>query len=195
MKTIKLYGILAKKFGKEFYLDVASPREAIRALSAQIKGFEQFMLTAHERGLTFAIFNDQHNINEQHIDICTQAKVIKIIPRVIGAGGKNGLFQTILGVVLIAAGVIVSGATFGAAAPVGTAMIGVGIGLMVGGITQMMMPKADASNQNEDGNRANKGFGGAVTTVAQGNPVPVLRGRYLVGGFIVNAGQYTEDVL
>lgn len=40
LKTIKLYGVLGQKFGHQFKLDVASPREAIRALSAQIDGFE-----------------------------------------------------------------------------------------------------------------------------------------------------------
>ena len=41
--------------------------------------------------------------------------------------------------------------------------------------------------------RANYGFGGAVTTVAQGNPVPLLYGERDVGGFICSAGIYTED--
>lgn len=47
MKTIKLYGVLAKKFGKEFRLSVESTREAMRALSVQVQGFEHFMLHAH----------------------------------------------------------------------------------------------------------------------------------------------------
>ncbi len=194
MKTIKLYGVLAKKFGKEFRFDVASPREAVRALSAQLQGFETFMLTAHEHGLTFAVFNDKHNIDETQIDMNTQADIIKIVPKVIGAGGK---VQTILGAVLVVVGAVVGVLTSwtGVGLAVGGALIGAGVGLMVGGIAQMMMPKTNAEDQNQDGNRANKGFGGAVTTVAQGNPVPVLRGRYIMGGFIVNAGQYAEDVL
>ena len=65
--------------------------------------------------------------------------------------------------------------------------------MMVGGIAQMMMPKMDEGDQNQDGNRANKGFGGAVTTIAQGNPVPILYGQREVGGFIVNAGQFAVD--
>lgn len=194
LKTIRLYGILAKKFGKEFHLAVASPREAVRALSAQLQGFEQFMLTAHEQGLTFAVFNDKENINETQLDMHTQADVIKIVPKVIGAGGA---VQTILGAVMIVVGAVVGVLTSwtGVGLAAGGALIGAGIGLMAGGIAQMMMPKANAEDQNQDGNRANKGFGGAVTTVAQGNPVPVLRGRYIMGGFIVNAGQYAEDVM
>ena len=72
-------------------------------------------------------------------------------------------------------------------------VIGAGIGLMIGGIAQMMMPKMDEGDQNQDGNRANKGFGGAVTTIAQGNPVPILYGQREVGGFIINAGQFAVD--
>ncbi|EOR08207.1 tail assembly protein [Acinetobacter tandoii] len=189
LKTIKLYGILGKKFGKQFKLDVANTREAMRALSAQVPGFEKFMLHAHEQGLTFAVYQDKHNISEQEIDMSTDATVIKIVPKVIGAGG-NGIVQTIIGAILIVAGAVAM--YFGQ--PWGANLIGAGIGMMIGGVAQMLMPKIDnTQDSNQDGNKANMGFGGAVTTVAQGNPVPVLRGRREVGGFIVSAGQYPED--
>ena len=189
LKTIKLYGILGKKFGKQFKLDVANTREAMRALSAQVPGFEKFMLHAHEHGLTFAVYQDKHNISEQEIDMSTDASVIKIVPKVIGAGG-NGVVQTIIGAILIVAGAVAM--YFGQ--PWGANLIGAGIGMMIGGVAQMLMPKIDnTQDSNQDGNKANMGFGGAVTTVAQGNPVPVLRGRREVGGFIVSAGQYPED--
>lgn len=190
LKTIKLYGILAKKFGKEFHLAVESTREAVKALSIQVPGFEQFMLTAHEQGLAFAVFQDDENISEDQIDFETGAKVIKIVPKVIGAGG-NGVLQTILGVVLIVVGVFYDWS--GTTSMYGAAMVGAGIGMVVGGVAQMLMPKADAQDQNQDGNRANKGFGGAATTIAQGNPIPILYGQREVGGFIVNAGQFAVD--
>lgn len=190
LKTIKLYGVLGKKFGKEFHLAVESTREAVKALSVQVPGFEQFMLTAHEQGLTFAVFQDDENISEDQIDFETGAKVIKIIPKVIGAGG-NGVLQTILGAVMVVVGVVMMYVPgLQAFAP---SVIGAGIGLMIGGIAQMMMPKMDEGDQNQDGNRANKGFGGAVTTIAQGNPVPILYGQREVGGFIINAGQFAVD--
>lgn len=190
LKTIKLYGVLGKKFGKEFHLAVESTREAVRALSVQVPGFEQFMLTAHEQGLTFAVFQDDENISEDQIDFETGAKVIKIVPKVIGAGG-NGVLQTILGAVMVVVGVVML--YIPGAQPFAASVIGAGIGMMIGGIAQMMMPKMDEGDQNQDGNRANKGFGGAVTTIAQGNPVPILYGQREVGGFIVNAGQFAVD--
>jgi predicted phage tail protein len=190
LKTIKLYGVLGKKFGKEFHLAVESTREAVKALSVQVPGFEQFMLTAHEQGLAFAVFQDDENISEDQIDFETGAKVIKIVPKVIGAGG-NGVLQTILGAVMVVVGVVML--YIPGAQPFAASVIGAGIGMMVGGIAQMMMPKMDEGDQNQDGNRANQGFGGAVTTIAQGNPVPILYGQREVGGFIVNAGQFAVD--
>ncbi|WP_151724951.1 tail assembly protein [Acinetobacter ursingii] len=214
LKTIKLYGVLGQKFGREFKLDVANTREAMRALSVQIAGFEHFMLHAHEQGLRFAVFlkskNSSNkrgkkrpaiydhetkrlitgdNIGEEQLDMNTEAEVIHIVPRVVGAGG-NGILQTILGAVMVVVGAVAM--AYGQAW--GANLVGAGIGMMVGGVAQMLMPKIDnTQDQNQDGNRANKGFGGAVTTVAQGNPVPILYGQREIGGFIISAGQYPED--
>ena len=190
LKTIKLYGVLAKKFGKQFKFDVANTREAMRALSTQVPGFEKFMLHAHEHGLTFAVWQDKDNIDAKQLDLNTKATVIKVVPKIIGAGGNSGLLSTILGAVLIVGGIF----TGGLSSALGVALIGAGVGMAIGGIAQMLMPKVDSTqNQNEDGNKANKGFGGAVTTIAQGNPVPILYGQREVGGFIASAGQYPED--
>lgn len=216
LKTIKLYGVLAEKFGHQFMLDVSSTREAVRALSVLLPGFEKFMLHAHERGLGFAIFLDEikghrtrgkkqpycydaasnrritgRNIGSNEVDMVTESSVIKIVPRVMGAGGSNGILQVVLGVVLIVAGFWTGGAT----SNLGVALIGAGAGMLVGGIAQMLMPSAETQDQNQDGNRANKGFGSAVTTIAQGNPVPILRGEREIGGFIASAGQFTEDLM
>lgn len=191
LKTIKLYGILAKRFGKEFRLDVENTREAMRALSVQVPGFEHFMLHAHEQGLEFAVFQDKQNISESEIDMSTNAKVIKVVPKVIGSGGA---VQAIIGAVLIVVGAVL--VFTGVGAPLGVALIGAGIGMLVGGIAMMLMPKTETTqDDNQDGNKANKGFGGAVTTVSQGNPVPVLYGQREVGGFIASAGQYPEDLM
>lgn len=193
LKTIKLYGILAKKFGKEFHLAVDNTREAMRALSVQVPGFEHFMLHAHEQGLEFAVFQDEQNISETELDMNTSAKVIKVVPKVKGAGGA---VQVILGAVMIAAAFVTGGTSLAAWGALQGALFGAGVGMMVGGVAQMLMPKVEAiQDQNQDGNKANKGFGGAVTTVAQGNPVPVLYGQREVGGFIASAGQYPEDLM
>lgn len=191
MKTIILHGILAKKFGKSFNLAVGSTKEAMRALCVQLAGFEAFMMNAHKQGLRFAVFHDKHNVGENELDMTHTAKIIRVVPVVEGSK-KEGVLETVIGAVLVVAGVVATGMGF---APAGAALIGAGVGLMVGGISQMLMPKVDAQDNNQDGNKANKGFGGAVTTIAQGNPVPILYGEREIGGFIMSASQLPEDML
>lgn len=56
MKTIELHGILAKKFGRYFTLDVQSAKEACHALACQIPDFRAFMQDSEKLGLRFAVF-------------------------------------------------------------------------------------------------------------------------------------------
>ncbi|UZA15573.1 tail assembly protein [Moraxella bovis] len=191
MKTIILHGILAKKFGESFNLAVSSTKEAMRALCVQLIGFEAFMMNAHRQGLRFAVFHDKQNVGESELEMTHAAKVIRVVPVVEGSK-KAGLLETVLGAVMVVAGIVATGMGF---APVGAALIGAGIGMMVGGISQMLMPKVDTQDNNQDGNKANKGFGGSVTTVAQGNPVPILYGEREIGGFILSASQLPEDMM
>ncbi|MGR2671079.1 tail assembly protein [Acinetobacter soli] len=189
-KTIRFHGVLREKFGKEWRLEVNSVQDAMRLLAVQIEGLEQFLLNAHHNGLRFSIFIDKRQtLSEKEVDMNLGTELIRIVPIVEGAGG--GLIQTVLGVVMLGVGVF----TFGVGTAVGMALIGAGAGMFVGGIAQMLMPKTTTQDANSDGNRANHGFGSAVTTVAQGNPVAILYGEREVGGFIISAGQYPEDQL
>lgn len=190
MKTIELHGILAKKFGRFFKLDVKSAREACHAIACQIPAFREFMVSSEKLGLRFAVFNGKKqnqktNINENQLDDATTANHIHIVPKVMGSGGKAmGWIQVIAGVVMIGAGVING---------INPALIGAGVGLLLGGVSTLLMPTPKVGPANEDGNKPSSGFGGAVTTVAQGNPVPILYGERDVGGFIASAGIYVED--
>mgnify|MGYP003484335788 FL=1 len=189
LKIIKLHGVLAEKFGDQYELSVESCKEATYALGCQIKEFKQFMLEADQKGLKFAVFTDKvdkaTNVSEEGIDNYTGASVIHILPIVQGAGGDGGFFQVIAGAVLIGLSPFL--------APISPYLMSAGIGLMIGGAASLLMPTPDVEGKDPDGNKPSNGFGGAVTTVAQGNPVPVLYGEREIGGFIVSAGIYTED--
>lgn len=189
MKRIILHGVL-EQFGKEFALDVLSCREATHALSMQLPEFKKFMLQAEQNGMRFAVFADEKNLGENDIDSVTGASVIHVVPKIMGAGGNSmSWLQVIGGAILIGAGL--TGWGFLGLSAMST--LGLGVGLMVGGAASLLMPTPDLGTQDEDGNRANYGFGGAVTTTAQNNPVPIAIGEGMWGGFIGSAGIYTED--
>ena len=190
LKTIKLHGILAKKFGQFFKLDVQTAREATHAIACQNKEFKRFMLESDKLGLKFAVFLGRKNITENDIDNVTDTDVIHIVPRIVGSGGSTfNWLQVVAGAVLVGVGAF----TFGATTATGAALIGAGIGMFVGGVAGLLMPTVDMSNQDPDGNKPNKGFGSAVTTVSQGNPVPILYGEREIGGFYASGGIYAED--
>ncbi|UNU73290.1 tail assembly protein [Moraxella nasovis] len=191
MKTIHFYGILAKKFGKTFELDVKTAFEATHALACQIPAFKAFM---EQSGVNLAVFLGdkvlKNNINENEINNQTAKSDIHIVPQIEGAGGKvGGILQTVAGIAMIGVGVFSTTITAGAS----SALIGVGAGLLMGGVSSLLMPTPKHEPDDPDGNKANNGFGAAVTTVAQGNPVPILYGEREIGGFVISASVYAQD--
>ena len=191
MTTIKLGGVLGKRFGRQYLLDLFGFRDAMNALCVLKPGFERFLRTAEERGLVFAVFIDERNVSEQELDLKGGGvEVIRIMP-IIQGSKSAGVFQTILGVALIVAGLFTGGTT----STLGMGLIAAGAGVAIGGVVQMLSPttKANTADKNEDGNNPSYGFGSAVTTIAQGNPYPLLYGEREIGGAVESGGIYTQD--
>lgn len=194
MTTIKLSGSLAKTFGRVHQRLIGPTREAFKALSATIPGFEKFMASSKAQGLTFAVFVDRKNVTNDDLDFPNNGRTIRIVPVIMGSK-RAGVLQTILGAVLVVVGVL--GSTIGQAwgggvwGPVAWKM---GAAMMLGGVVQMLSPQPAglASKQSAD-NRASYAFGGVTNTAAQGYPVPLLYGKRLIGGAIISAGIYVED--
>ncbi|WP_223464837.1 MULTISPECIES: tail assembly protein [unclassified Pseudomonas] len=185
LTTIKLYGAL-RQFGREFKLSVRSPAEAIKALCIQVPGFERFLSNAKSRGLEFAVFRGSKNIEEKELSYHGSGE-IRIAPVIVGSK-RGGVLQTIVGAVMIVAGVLLL------ATPFGAPLIAAGIGLVAGGVIQMLSPqpkglKTSAAPENTPG----YAFGSAKNTTASGNPVPLCYGKRRVGGAIISAAIYAED--
>ncbi|MDE1480504.1 tail assembly protein [Xenorhabdus bovienii] len=186
LRTIRLSGVLIPQFGREHKLAVSSTLEAIRALSVLIDGFEKFLLTAKERGLTFAVFIGKRNISRDELELPGEGD-IRIVPVIIGSK-KAGIFQTILGAVMVVAGV------FAWATPYGVPLVMSGVSMMLGGVVQMLSPMPGGLARREDpDNKPSYAFGGPVNSIAQGNPVPIGYGKRRIGGAIISAGIYAED--
>jgi len=182
LRTVRLYGKLGTLFGRVHRLAVASPREAMRALCVIVPGFERFMLTSNTKGLEFAVFVDKTNIGESELAFEGKGD-IRIAP-VMKGSKRGGVLQTIIGVVLIAASFI----------PGFQALLAPGIALAAGGVVQMLSPQSTGLKGREDPDNKPSYAGGPVNTTAMGNPVGILAGRRRIGGAIISAGIYAEDV-
>lgn len=103
MTRIELGGALGKVFGRTHDRLIRTTAEAINALSKTICGFEQYLNTSKNRGLTYAVFKGKRNIGKDDLGFPVTGEVIRIIPVVIGSK-KAGLLQTVLGAVLVVVG-------------------------------------------------------------------------------------------
>lgn len=194
LTTIRLYGALGARFGRVHKMAVQTSAEAVKALCVNFDGLEEYLRDAQKHGMTFAVFRGKQNIGMDDYKNLTGSSDIRIAPVMEGAK-KAGLFQTILGAVLVVAGIVVTGLSWGYAAPVGTAMISAGIGMMAGGIYQMLSPQPKGLQGRDDpDNKPSYAFGSSVNTLAMGNPVAVLYGEREIGGAIISAGIVAEDI-
>lgn len=194
LTTIRLYGALGARFGRVHRLAVQTSAEAVKALCINLDGLESYLMNAKKNGMTFAVFRGKRNIGVDDFKDLSGNSDIRIAPVMEGAK-KAGLFQTILGAVMVVAGIVVSGLSAGWASPVGGAMISAGIGMAAGGIYQMLSPQPKGLQGRDDpDNKPSYAFGGAVNTLAMGNPVALLYGEREIGGAIISAGIVAEDI-
>lgn len=187
MTMILLSGSLAKEFGREHpkKLETGTAKEAFSALVNTVEGFKDFIRDSARRGLRYAIFRNRENVGVDRFGMCG-ATEIRIVPVI--SGSKNaGLFQTILGVVLIVASFI----------PGFQALMPVGIAMTLGGVVQMLSPVPKTASQQEQASTENKPsylFNGAFNSTQQGLPVPVIYGEMLVGSSVVAIGTWAEAI-
>lgn len=185
---IKLSGPLARLFGRthRYFLDRGTAEEAFSALRNTLDGFREAIAALERRGLVYAVFRNRENVGADRLAL-GGTREIRIVP-VMRGSKRAGLLQTVVGAVLIVAGV------FLAATPFGAPLIGAGIGLVAGGVIQMLSPqpkglKTSAAPENQP----SYAFGSAKNTTASGNPVPICYGRRRWGGAIISAGILSED--
>lgn len=187
MARVFLHGHLGEKYGRQFSLAVHSAAEACALLAANFKGFTADML-AHRHGYFFKIDgNSVENIaglREKHI-----APEIHIVPVLSGAGGDNKGG----GLIAIAAVIAIAAYTGYIPTEYVNFAYGVAANLAMSGVNQMLMagtvqPEGGNDELTGETNKASYAFSGPVNTVKQGNPVPVLYGRLLVGSQIISAG-------
>ncbi|MBF9244646.1 tail assembly protein [Pseudomonas syringae pv. tomato] len=184
MTTVLLSGSLARKFGRKHrrVIDTGQTQEVFKAMNATLSGFEDEIKRLDKLGMRFAIFRNGKNVGQEALSV-GGSREIRIVP-VIGGSKRAGLFQTVIGAVLIAASFI----------PGFQVLMPIGISLVAGGVIQMLSPQASGLKQSASPeNLPSYAFGSAKNTTASGNPVPICIGERRWGGAIISASIYAED--
>lgn len=183
LTTVKLLGPLGQRFGREFTLDINSPREAMQLLAVNLAGFEQHLIDSHEQGMGYRVVDHRGlawsgDRTEDELDYPVGQAVLIIVPAIYGSGGP--LFRILAGVALIGVGL------FTGFVPLAL----VGASLVLGGISQLLSPNPS----NKEGKRSYF-FNGPVNTTNQGNPVPLCYGRLIVGSHVISAGITLDKII
>ena len=192
---------MGKKFGRVHQYHVADLRELIRAMCSQVPGFKKYVSNAHLNGIRFAFFSGKENIGLQEFDMSSAATEFEMEP-ILEGSKRGGVLQIVIGAVALVAAYFTAGASLAAiglsataATGVTTALTGLGLSMMLGGVVQMLtpQPKYNVGASSSTDNKPNYAFGAPVNTVAMGYPVPLLYGTREIGGAIISAGSFTSD--
>ena len=200
LREVRLYGPLAKQFGRVFRLAVQTPAEAARALCSVLPGFRAAFI-GPDGSARYHVFLGRgarrHPIDAAAKDDLVDAdSPIRIVPAVEGAK-RAGLGQTIVGAVLVVVGVVlgVYGTITGnpAAYQAGITIGNIGLAMMAGGIVQMLSPQRKQADKTV--NDPSYGMdAGAVNITDSGTPVPLAYGRIVCGSVQVSGALVTDNV-
>jgi len=196
MTKVKLYGHLGKAFGREFEFELDTVNEAIRALSVNLAGFQAYLIEHSEPGYRVLV-DDRPVMDLEEFGLSAQsARVIKIVPSVVGAGDGKAIGQIIFGVVLVAAAFFTYGQSLWgfSASTVSNVALSAGVmgaSMIVGGITNLMSAVPDTGNNAKQS--TNYGFGNGQDTIEQGLRIPICYGRMLCTGLPISVRIVVEN--
>ena len=201
LRKIKLYGELANFVGhKEFEVKVETLSQAVSFLINNFAGIEEYMNPKY-----YLVKVGNYSIDETEIHHPIGQEDIHFVPVIQGAG--RGLGKILLGGALIAlsfgvGGVFANPLAFGAkgfgfaSAGLGAkAAFGIGAGLLLSGVSDMLfpVPKLPDFNSEQDP-RISFNFSGTQQTTRAGTPVPLVYGEIFTGSVVISGAVDTEQV-
>lgn len=200
MRTLRLHGRLAKKFGKQFEFEAANVREAISAMCANFPTFHAEIVKGHYE-VVAGPRKGGLRLGEENLTLnLAPGQQIHVIPRIAGAK-RGGIGKLVAGVALVAVGI----ASGGGAVPLFGGALGggftwgtvamVGAAMAFAGIAQLLTPtpKSPAARERQE-DRPSFLLGGAVNVEEQGHPIPLMGGENVVGGIVISAGITVERI-
>ncbi|EFA8771594.1 tail assembly protein [Escherichia coli] len=188
MARICLYGDL-QRFGRRIDLRVKTGAEAIRALATQLPAFRQKLNEGWYQVRISGRDAGENELSAHLNEPLANGAVIHIVPRLAGAK-SGGIFQAVLGAALIATAIWMPGLSIVAS----NLMFSLGAGMVLGGVAQMLAPKAKTPKVSAtDNGKQNTYFSSLDNMVAQGNVLPVLYGEMRVGSRVASQEISTAD--
>lgn len=189
LTKVRLDGVMGKKFGKDWELDVSSPAEALRMIEANSPGLKAWTIQNREKYSAYRVICVYDDGREEALDddlyvaTRTNLKSIRFTPTV---AGSSGLLKVVVGALLIIGSFYVPPAF-------SKFMFQAGVALAMSGVIEILSPRPNKTDGTEDEKKSFY-FDGAVNTEMQGRPIPLIYGRVLTGSHPISASISVDEI-
>lgn len=193
-RTLYFHGRLKDLVPEPVVFHASTIAEAIRGVTSQIPGFKPAVGKPRE------VLRIEGCDTDLALFAKSETEEIHIYPAFVGAGGAA---KIIIGVVMIAAAVIlgpevslligtVGEGIIGATAA--SILMGMGVSLLLGGLLEVISPAPKMDLSSSSDNESSKYLGAAQNTVKIGTRIPLIVGRHMVYGHFVTFNVDAADV-
>lgn len=180
--NIILHGYLRDLYPREIRVEGSSAAEAISALKL-IPEFDPRKGVRHS--VVVRGFNSRDALYDK-----TDVAEIHLEPIMAGAGGGAGVFQIVLGSIMVAVGVVLNAVPGGS--PLGVGLILSGLSLVLGGVLQLLAPQPKLGGDDDAEN--SQYLGQPRNTVAAGTHIPMIYGRRKAFGHYLSFNVDARDL-
>lgn len=171
LTKVILEGVIGERYGREFYFDITTPAEAIKALCSQIKGFKADYHKGHYQIFRKKV-DHKTQITKANINFAVGGDDLIIAPLIAGSG--SGEF---LGFPVGPLDLLFPGGTF-----------------LYKQAERFLIPEPTYENTTRPDQKPSFAYNGPVNTSEQGLSIPLVYGQMRVGSIIVSAGIVSEEV-
>ena len=180
LTKVVLDGPLGTRFGKEWNLAVSTPAEALQLIEANKPGFGAWIRSnqakyANYRVTVISTTGKRMRLDNDTFDLRrNQPAEIRFTP--VTAGASAGV-RVVVGVALMISAIWLGPAAFSGV-----------LAIAIGGLVAILSPRPKIDTTAAVDAASNSYyFDGASNTATQGNPVPLIYGRCLVGSQAVSS--------
>jgi len=195
---VQLGGALAKRFGRHWNLRVSNAAQAINLIDANHPGLNAWIRrnakvydryhvqVTTKNGASWSVDEIEYLMKGDGKDVAK----IRITPIPKGRGGKTlGYAQVVIGAAMVVVGAMGWFFTAGTS----SALIVAGMGMMMGGLAQILSPQAKNPEVRQADNSDSFYFDGPQNTTNQGNPVQLNYGEEILVGSQIASSSITID--
>lgn len=197
MRKVILHGVLAKKYGRVFNLEVRTAGEAIRALISNFPSFREDITNGSWHVVRGKSIKKGSSLTEYDVSYFNLGKGdLHITPAITGSKRGGGALKIILGVTLIGAAFLFTGGALSQAigtgvfsSVTGTHVAVFGLALALSGVSTLLSPEEKTHKDKNDNSFI---MNGPSNISDQAIPVPLVYGEVITGGGVVSGGTDIE---